>query len=307
MAREAFENQPWECDFRTHPTSSPLVGVLVESRDHPALEYCLRNFSCMLPYASLAIMHSKENLQKIKKIIGNARNVRLIALPEPFDRDECMKLWTSPTFWGKFTWHTRVLIFNVDTGIKKNNILKFFKYQYIGAPWNHLPTGDPRVFQGNGGFSLRDPKLMYEICKRYPSPPEFRSMEDVWTMHVIVNHFPNTCLPTREECEAFSTEGNDVGGTFGFHDTSKYTPDTKNVYVVEDGPTRKLVHIFSAIVDERKNILPIIRLGIGPKGLRIPKEYDIEGEELVLMMARKDREPREFKIKRIKDDTLIIE
>ena len=92
MSREHFESQPWECDFWTHPRTSPLVGVLVESRDHPALGYALRNFSCMLPNASLCIFHSKENLETIKKIIGNAQDVRLVPLPEPFGRDECMEL-----------------------------------------------------------------------------------------------------------------------------------------------------------------------------------------------------------------------
>ena len=299
--RQVFESQPWECDFRTHPQGSPLVGVLVESRDHPALEYTLRNFSCMLPYASLAIWHSKENLKTIKKIIGNAPHVRLLPLPEPFGRDECMELWTSTKFWTKFLWHERVLIFNVDTGIKRNNILKFYKYQYIGSPWNHLPTGDPRVFQGNGGFSLRDPKLMYEIFKNHPPPREMLSTEDVWVMHIIVTFYPNTVLPTREVCTAFSTEGDDRPGTFGFHDTSKYTPDAKNVYTVDEGPSRRLLKIIKALHDD-VNILPKLQLGIGPRGLFIPKEQF--EYTLKIAIEKENREVREFNIK-VLDDTLI--
>lgn len=264
---DAFKSQPWECDFKTHPVQSPLVGVLVESRDHPDLEPALRNFSCMLPYASLCIMHSEKNKKIILKILGSEpTNVRLIPLPEPFGRDECMALWTSESFWKNFENFYRVLIFNIDTGIRQNTILRFMHYDYIGAHWEHQPTPDPRVFQGNGGFSLRNPRIMAEICKEKCPVP---SCEDIWVGWTLVNKVPGAVLPeSRAVCAEFSTEGEDFYGTLGFHDTQKYTPKAYKVYTVADGPSRRLFDLRSATLDGR-DVTDLVRLGVGPNCLRI--------------------------------------
>lgn len=263
----AFKAQPWECDFSTHPVHSPLVGVLVESRDHPDLEPALRNFSCMLPYASLCIMHSEKNKKRILKILGpGPTNVNLVQLPEPFGRDECMALWTSENFWKNFENFSRVLIFNIDTGIRQNTILRFMQYDYVGAHWEHQPTPDPRVFQGNGGFSLRNPRIMAAICKeRCPVP----SSEDIWVAWTLVNKFSGAVLPeSRAVCAEFSTEGEDFYGTLGFHDTQKYTPRAYKVYTVSDGPTRRLFNLTNATLDG-KDVTALVRLGVGPNCLRV--------------------------------------
>ena len=262
-----FKNQSWECDFRTHPAQSPLVGVLVESRDHPDIEYTLRNFSCMLPYASLCIMHSEKNKKRIIETLGiEPTNVRLISLPEPFSRDECIKLWTSVGFWKTFEDFSRVLIFNIDTGIRQNTILRFMHFDYIGAHWEHLPTGDSRVFQGNGGFSLRNPRIMSEICKEKCRDG---NSEDAWAVQTIVDKFPEAVLPeSRAVCAEFATEGEDFYGTLGFHDTQKYNPRAYKVYTLADGPSRRLFNLKTATLNG-KDVTDLVRLGVGPNCLRI--------------------------------------
>jgi len=264
---DAFKSQPWEFDFKTHPVDSPLVGVLVESRDHPDIGPALRNFSCMLPYAALCIMHSEQNKKRILEILGpEPTTVRLLQLPEPFGRDECMTLWTSENFWKTFENFSRVLIFNIDTGIRQNTILRFMHYDYVGAHWEHQPTPDARVFQGNGGFSLRNPRIMAEICREKCPVP---SSEDIWIGWTLTNKFPEAVLPeSRAVCAKFATEGEDFYGTLGFHDTQKYTPRAYKVYTVEDGPTRRLFNLVSATLDD-KDVTDLVRLGIGPNYLRI--------------------------------------
>jgi hypothetical protein len=269
-AFDKFKNQNWECDFRTHPKKSPLCGIFIESRPHPDIEYALRNFSCMFPYASLTILHSNRNYEQIQKIVGYGNNIRFIVLPEPYGRMDYVKGNLSPEFWDPFLDYDRVLMFFNDSGVRHNSILKFMNYDFIGAHWNHLPTGDPRVFQGNGGFSLRNPRLMKEINVRWPCPnPDIG--EDVWFNHHLVHGIPGSVLPTKETCAEFSTEGNDIGGTMGFHDSERYTPGAWRMYEVADGPGRKLVDVRSADVDGR-DVTTLIRLGIGPNGLRVFKE-----------------------------------
>lgn len=284
-AFDKFKGHKWECDFRTHPKMAPLCGVLVESRDHPDIEYALRNFSCMLPWASLTILHSKSNLPKIMNIIGPDTNVKLIQLKEPYSRMDYIRGNLTPEFWDPFLKFDRVLMFFTDSGIRHNSILKFMHYDFIGAHWNHFPTGDPRVFQGNGGFSLRNPRIMQDITRKYPCPDIenfLNGAEDVWFCHHLVNYFPRSVLPTRETCAEFSTEGNDIPGTMGFHDSATYNPSARNVYQTADGPARSLVNVTRADVDGR-DVTDLIRLGIGPNGLRVFKETQLgPGKTLTL-------------------------
>jgi Protein of unknown function (DUF5672) len=275
-----FKSTRWECDFRTHPRDAPLCGVLVESRDHPDLEYALRNFSCMIPYAALTIFHSTKNLATLLKIVGPDTNIRFIELPEPWGRHEWIRTSLTPFFWEKLERYERILVFNIDTGIRHNSVLKFLHYDFIGAHWNHFPVGDPKAFQGNGAFSIRNPKLLKEITLRYQCPPEWNE-DDIWFVWHMIYKFPGSVLPTRETCAQFSTEGNDISGTMGFHDTEGYTPGAWRVYELSDGPTRRLIDVTSADVDGR-DVTALVRLGIGPNGLRIFKETFPHGKFLTL-------------------------
>lgn len=266
---EQFARTDWTCDFDTHPVNSPLVGVLVENRDHPFLEPTLKNFSCMLPFASLWIIHSIKNKETIDRIVGKYPNItKECVLPnEGFTVHECDTLKMSPDFWQKFLRFYRVLIFNVDTGIKKNTILRFMHFDYIGAMWYHEPLG---LFQGNGGFSLRNPRLMYDITlyhRTYAFPPE-----DVYFTRSIRDHYPHATMPRQFECEFFSTETREIPWTFGFHDVETYFPESKGVYVPIDGPSQNVLVVQKADIDGLVNVTPLVRLGVGPNCLRIFKE-----------------------------------
>lgn len=312
MSFKDFSETQWECDFLTHPYNSPLAGLFIESRDHPKIEYALRNFSCMLPFASLCILHSKENQETIVRIIGDCPNVYRKLLPDNFGEIDCNLLKLSPELWKNN--FKKILIFNVDTGIKHNSILRYLHYDYIGAPWNHFPTGDPRVFQGNGGFSLRDSEKTRQLAERYPctidNTQRVAMPEDVWYSHLFATLGGYT-LPTREIAATFATEGNDIPETFGFHDTEKYTPETSNVYVIMDGPHRKLTHVCSAVIDDIHDVFPIVILGIGPKCLRLFKETDfgVCGSKLKIILKNFFNNEREVTLDlldgRLKDNICI--
>jgi len=266
---ERFARHEWDCDFGTHPAQSPLCGILVENRDHKYLEATLKNFSCMLPYAALWIIHSNKNKETIERLVGSFPNIRTErSLPdEGFTVKECDELKLTPEFWKKFIGFHRVLIFNVDTGIKKNSILRFMHFDYIGAMWYHEPLG---LKQGNGGFSLRNPRLMMEICtkfREYAVPPE-----DVYFARKIRDHCPGARMPQQFECEFFATETRELPWTLGFHDVETYFPESKCVYVPIDGPVQNLVNVQRADIDGFVNVTPLVKLGVGPNCLRIFKE-----------------------------------
>jgi len=292
---EQFSNHDWECDFGTHPIKSPLVGILIENRNHRYLEATLRNFSCMLPFASLWIMHSEKNKETIERLVGKFPNIRTeCCLPdEGFTVRECDMMKMSPEFWEKFVDFHRVLIFNVDTGIKKNTVLRFMHFDYIGATWYHRPAG---LDQGNGGFSLRNPRLMLEICTKHREdavPPE-----DMYFARKIQDQCSGVCLPTQRECELFSTETRELPRTFGFHDVETYCPESRCVYIPIDGPRQKLMSIERADIDGIVNVTPLVRLGIGPSCLRLFKEtvfspgkyLNIDGKSFELKNGRLRRD-----------------
>ena len=277
-----FTNHQWDADFHTHPASAPLCGVFIETRVHPRNAYALRNFSHMLPNAALTIFHSAENEAHIREIIGPDTNIRLITFPVvPFVYAEYENFLKSPYFWSNFLEFDRIIMFMNDTGIRKNSILEFMKYDYIGAPWDHFPIGDPRVFQGGGAFSLRNPSLMHRITLENPAPPGFP--EDVYFSASTVSR-GGTCVPaTKQQAARFSSDAlAEHPDPMGFHNCFDTLPVSYTMYEdYEEGP-RVLVNVRKAMVGSR-DVTALVRLGVGPRGLWLPAGLDFEAGSVLVI------------------------
>lgn len=181
---------------------------------------------------------------KLKAIIIENRNVNAKAILDrhvPFLPEGTEVLWesslpivnmhdynkhlTDPKFWAEHCDVDRVLIFQHDSGLLRKGIEEFFDFDYCGAPW---------VFQlhgGNGGLSLRNPRIMLHICQQFP----YRGMavhgnEDVYFSNIM--HESKGCaglLAPREVCSKFSVESIYQLGTFGWHGIHKWlTPQQCN-------------------------------------------------------------------------------
>ena len=100
----------------------------------------------------------------------------------------------------------------------------WFNYDYIGAPWRWearsfvTPFGE-HIAVGNGGFSLRDKKLMSELCTNKVINSE---VEDLFYTEQIRKHYPEL-MPSINECNDFAIEsiGNKLKAK-GIHGTDKY-------------------------------------------------------------------------------------
>lgn len=159
----------------------------------------------LLPDFELVIFCSERNLHLFndydcKKYIVSVKSLH-----------DYNSLLTSTWYWEKLQNYHRVLIFQTDSKILKGGIEEFYQWDYIGSPWKFQDIG------GNGGFSLRNPKVMYEMSKnlQYTGNP----YEDVWFSNNI-EKFGN--LAPRSECKKFACETIFELNTLGYHAIHKY-------------------------------------------------------------------------------------
>ncbi len=129
--------------------------------------------------------------------------------------DEYNLLLTNPVFWQNFLAYERVLIFQSDSMLLRFGIEEFYTYDYVGAPWPWQQHG------GNGGLSLRNPRLMKEICEKYPFVPGAAGNEDVYFCNHMHNKAMGMLAPYRV-CKSFSVESIYAEGTMGYHAIDKY-------------------------------------------------------------------------------------
>lgn len=123
------------------------------------------------------------------------------------------KLLKTEGFWDMWLDFDRVLVFQPDSGLLRNDIETFTKYDYVGAPWKFQNHG------GNGGLSLRNPSVMAHICRNYSATT--LPNEDVWFSNIMHTYGIGNLAP-REVCADFSVEAIYRLGTFGYHDIESW-------------------------------------------------------------------------------------
>lgn len=109
------------------------------------------------------------------------------------------ELLTSTKFWSQFLDYRRILLFQHDSVMLRKGIEEFLDmpFGYYGASFWFQPCG------GNGGSSLRDPKLMYEICSKYKWDGYMN--EDIYFSNTLCRDYPDRMAP-KEVNERFSVE-----------------------------------------------------------------------------------------------------
>jgi hypothetical protein len=180
---------PFPPDWAAHPADSPLEMVAVLSHRPEAMKLVLANVCAFLPGAALTIVHGPDNREWVRGELLRGWDeaahpgVRALQLlpAGTFALFEYTDLLERDAFWRRLIGRPRVLVIQPDTLLFRNTVLDFMNERYIGAPWQRswhwgtLPTdvrggpGDPRSYPqvtvGNGGLSLRCPRLMTAACR----------------------------------------------------------------------------------------------------------------------------------------------
>ena len=159
-------------------------AVLIEFRCLPHLEFLIINSIYKLGEKwSQTVVCGLNNYEFISNIVKNInRDIKIIKLNyHNVTQLEYSDLLLTTQFWELFIGE-KILIYQEDSCIFKNNINDFIEWDYIGAPWP-LEYNINNHGVGNGGFSLRSKSAMIE-CIKYnetkvnSSPTTLRYMID---------------------------------------------------------------------------------------------------------------------------------
>ena len=144
--------------------------VLIEFRPMPNLEFLIRNTIIKLPNWNHSIVCGNINYKFIKDICEDIckntnSKINIVKLDiNNLTPSKYSELLTTIDFWNNFT-ADKILLYQEDTMLFKNNIDDFLEYDYIGAPWP-IEQDDNLHGVGNGGFSLRSRKKMIEVIEK---------------------------------------------------------------------------------------------------------------------------------------------
>lgn len=187
---------------------------------------------------TVTVMTSIDSATFYKECLGS--NISIITLPAlstmPFTIDDYNTVMKCPNTWNHLQTFDHVLIIQDDGMLLRQGVENLlYKYDYVGAPWPDLPVNNPvkrtnKDLVGNGGLSLRVPRIMYEIANRYqgeaielfnnglqPIP------EDIfYAIHVPMH---NGRIAPRNIASEFSTEQiYSNTGSLGIHKPWAYLP-----------------------------------------------------------------------------------
>jgi hypothetical protein len=153
----------------------------------------------------------------------------------------CMVMTTSE-FWKDYFDYERVLIFQGDSAILRNGIEEFMEYDYVGAPCYNF-VKDQTI--QNGGFSLRNPRVMEYICRLYGWKTDIQDMmvvgqyssasffaEDIFFCLRLIKHNAGKLAPL-DVSQRFSVESRFELGTLGYHRIDAYLTEDEQKQVKE--------------------------------------------------------------------------
>jgi hypothetical protein len=155
---------------------SELCGVIVETREHAALEPVIENVLSLLQIP-IQLYHGTSNLDYInqsgiKKHIDSGRVVLTALNIDILSAPIYNALFLSSDFWKSVIGRSKILVFQTDALLCKDSkysVSDFIKYDYIGSAWNRGRPVGMIANGGNGGLSIRDWHKTCDVLTRFPS------------------------------------------------------------------------------------------------------------------------------------------
>lgn len=190
----------------------PVVGLIVEPRNHVNLLPVLANFRRILPQVPLYVLHSAQNRDVLHAAYAHDPAVRLVDMGvDNLTIRQYNCIMTMPNLWANLRGE-HILVFQTDSVLfsqSRVHLEDYLQYDYVGAPWKFLYKFyfrnafmfrglDDHTWAGNGGLSLRRRALMQEICANQPYLSIPYMNEDVYFSNAM-DHWPNVKLPSSRD------------------------------------------------------------------------------------------------------------
>ena len=195
---------------------SKVQAVIVELREHESLPLVLDNMCSKLPEVPITLVHGTKNGDFAKQQAQKCPCVTTLyeTNAENFDAKSYSKLMTSNAFWDAMGDRDKTLVFQTDSGIcgKGEDVSKFIKHDYCGAPWEWLNK------TGNGGFSIRDTKKFRKYVK---NDPEHSNNEDLVFVEWCEKD-PDCNICSVAEGKKFAVESMYDPDSWAFHQNLRY-------------------------------------------------------------------------------------
>ena len=199
-----------------HKDSCENLMLILDTRLSLALMLVIKNAIDKMPNFNLMLISTKETIDFVEKIFGKI-SYKIEINKNKINLKEYSKILLDQNIWKKVK-EGRVLVFQSDTIILRNiSNIEFPKLSMLGPVCVNFE--DENKFMINGGFSLRNTKLMTELCKNKVINSD---IEDLFYTEQIRKHYPEL-MPSINECNDFAIEsiGNKLTAK-GVHGTDKY-------------------------------------------------------------------------------------
>ena len=193
------------------PKAAKKVLVLIEPRQHYALEYVVKNALYHLPGWGLYVFHGHDNEDFVRSALSGVENTEFRRMDtHSLTIADLNRMLMDPRFWDEV--HAdKALLFQTDSLFVRSGIEAFESFDYVGAPWARdnertgllgalVPPG-----AGNGGLSLRSVRKMREITRHMRTRPTGREQEDL-AFSLALGFDDTSNMPTREIAYKFAVE-----------------------------------------------------------------------------------------------------
>jgi len=171
--------------------TSLYEAVFIEFRDFPHIEFQIRNAIMKLGTRwSHTIICGNLNHNLIVNICKRiSSNINIIKIDvDNMSQSDYSKFLTTKEFWNLLKGE-KILIYQEDSIIFKNNINDFLEYDFIGAPFLKSSNDTPNCV-GNGGLSLRTKSKMIEVTRKFSAKEYKYNSSTLEYMNYVDLEFP---------------------------------------------------------------------------------------------------------------------
>lgn len=212
-----------------------LWGVLVETREHPALSLVIDNVISRLDIpVQVFCTEGNEGYIGRTDVQGHVESGKVILTrlnAEKMLGAQYNALLLSPRFWDAIRGRRKLLFFQTDSLLcpgSPYSIHEFTHCDYIGAYWETWRPVGLRMHGGCGGLSIRDWRRSQECLRRFP-PENWPAGEDgYYAFHMdLIGARVGRGL----ECGRFATQDAFLCRSLGVHQPTCLSPEERAAFL----------------------------------------------------------------------------